>query len=435
MKKIYSRKIITVIGTILILLVSYRCQDSELQSQKNVQIVPDEIASSVAEHFNPHTFFNDSNKYNNAPTRSSLSGDNKIKAKFVFNDSNGNPALYIFNYEDEAGFIFISADYQLQPVLAFIEKGEFKKGAAPAGLINWVNKTMENIEIVRKGQYDNSKLAGAAWQHQINEVNAIIAKSNPAARTKSEPPLSGSCTDNSWVETTVGPLLPTTWGQACTYNNLCPNLGCSLGCISGNALTGCVATSTAQIVRYWQPANGYSYNYASMPASFGNGEVQRLMRDIGLPANVNTSYGCNGSGADASRVPNALKNNFGFTSANFGNYSYSSVENDIANYQRPVLLDGCRTQTGHWFIINWWYSYSDCHEWVADGTKQISVRFCDNGEYAGGNDFLYFHMNWGWHEIWGDDDYIGWFAFSDWNIPGANRNYQYAHDMTTGIHP
>lgn len=54
--------------------------------------------------------------------------------------------------------------------------------------------------------------------------------------------------------------------------------------------------------------------------------------------------------------------------------------------------------------------------------------------------YLYFHMNWGWHEIDPmNTDYNGWFAFSDWTIPGANNgsnlNFQYAQDMVTEIHP
>ncbi|MEI9934863.1 MAG: C10 family peptidase [Ferruginibacter sp.] len=59
--------------------------------------------------------------------------------------------------------------------------------------------------------------------------------------------------------------MPITWGQDCSYNNLCPNSNCS-DC-SPEAVTGCVATAMAQVIRYWHPTNSFNYNYTSMPAT------------------------------------------------------------------------------------------------------------------------------------------------------------------------
>lgn len=287
------------------------------------------------------------------------------------------------------------------------------------------------MKLLGKGLYDNSKVANAAWKTYLSQNN--ISSLSIASRV---PPTDPCNPPTPPQTTTVGPLLPVTWGQACTYNNLCPNITCNIGCGTGNAWTGCVATSTAQIVNFWHPNNGYVYNYATMPTTSGNGEVQKLMRDIGLPVNANMSYGCDGSGADGSRVPGFLKARFGFTSANFSDYNgnYQKVQSNL-NSHWPVLLDGCQTKTDHWFIINWWTSYSDCHEWVCDGYRETSYTFCDGGVYQGGATYLYFHMNWGWHETWGGNDYNGWFGFNNWNITGLNRNYQYAQDITSEIHP
>ncbi|MDV7401446.1 C10 family peptidase, partial [Arthrospira platensis SPKY1] len=56
-----------------------------------------------------------------------------------------------------------------------------------------------------------------------------------------------------WQTVTVGPLLTTRWGQRCTYNEQCPDEGCFNRCLlpNPNALTGCVATAIAQVLRYW----------------------------------------------------------------------------------------------------------------------------------------------------------------------------------------
>lgn len=412
----------------VIILPFVSCQKTKTNelifSEKFVKIVPENAAINIALSFNPSVFFNRYNLKNNSNTKSSLTGNNKIKTKYLFNDSHGIPALYIFNFEDNGGFLFVSADYQLEPILGYVEKGEFKKEVAPAGAINWVNKTMENIEIVRKGEYDNSLIANKAWETYFklnNNKSPIISRVDPVP---------DDCTDDVWTSYGVGPLLPVTWGQGCTYNDMCPNLSCNSGC--GLAWTGCVATSTAQIVNYWQPTNNFAYNYASMPSGSGNGEVQRLMRDLGN--SVGMSYGCAGSGANAANVAPSLKNAFGFSSANFVDYDYQRVKTNLNN-NWPVLLDGCATQTGHWFIINWWNSYTDCHEWVCDGYQAYNVTFCENGHLSGGAGYLYFHMNWGWHEVGLTNDFNGWFAFSNWNIPGLNRNYQYAQDLTSEIHP
>lgn len=394
-------------------------------SKKNVQLVPESEAISIAQHFKPFVFYDESNSSNRSAIKSTLTGNNNIKAKYLFNDSYGNPALYIFNFEDEAGYLVVSADYQLQPVLAFVERGEFKKDIVPAGLINWFNRTMENIEAVRKGLYDNSKTAAVAWRNYYKQNGDYKTTSKIA------PPISTGCTEDTWTSYTIGPLLPVTWGQGCTYNDLCPNISCNIGCGNGNAWTGCVATATSQIIRYWHPSNSYNYNYTSMPATSGNGEVQRMMRDVG--SKVGMSYGCSGSSTSAANPSGALKSYFGFSSANYVGYDYQRVSNNIG-WHWPVLLNGCNTSNGHWFIINWYTSYSECHEWVCDGTNSVNVTFCENGQQTGGAGYLYFHMNWGWHEIYSSNDYNGWFAFNNWNIPGLNWNFQYANGLTSDIH-
>lgn len=51
-----------------------------------------------------------------------------------------------------------------------------------------------------------------------------------------------------------------------------------------------------------------------------------------------------------------------------------------------------------------------------------------------GDSYLYFHMNWGWHELNAPNDYNGWFGFDNW-APGNGDNFQYAQDKITSIHP
>lgn len=300
------------------------------------------------------------------------------------------------------------------------------------------NRTVENIEMIRKG-LDNNSIALRTWR----DNDAII---------KSVKPTGGGMTTNGVATTTnvtIGPLLPVTWGQDCSYNDLCPSQSCA-GICNTNAVTGCVATSMSQVIRYWQSNNGFGYGYASMPATFGNGEVQRLMHDAGLKVGMN--YGCaasGGSSANGGSVPSALKNEFGFTSANHGGFNYNRVKNNVAN-RWPVLLEGCNNVHN---ILGITYSPYTCHEWVCDGYSETTYDCGDAPEPASirPNDVvvnsvgcfsgttLMFHMNWGWHELFSGNDFNGWFAFNNWTIVGAgpgnsNYNFQYAQDMTTEIY-
>jgi hypothetical protein len=339
MKNIFWRLPIGLTAAFIIFIACQRNKSFDRPlSEKKVELVPLDTARYIAVHFNPYFFFNTNDTSNHSPFYSSLNGNNEIKDYTTINDSKGMPAIYIFNFANNRGFIFVSADYQLRPILAFIESGNFKKDKVPEGIIQWANKTIDNIEAVRNGLYDNSRVAKISWQnyyqstemmknHKVEKgVNSnIVPPDNPCLSTPDH---------YSATTTTVGPLLSVTWGQDCSYNDLCPNDNCD-DC-SPLAVTGCVATAMAQIIRYWQPANGFNYNYASVPATQGNGEVQRLMHNAGV--NVNMSYGCainGGSSADNRNVPGALKSYFGFSSANYSSYdlgSYSTVQSDLNSH-------------------------------------------------------------------------------------------------------
>lgn len=447
MKKYFFR--LTLFNLILSCFFITSCKKNSLFYgsflEENVQLVPIDSARKVAVNFNPSIFFDVNNTSNNSSFRSSLTGNNTVKDVFIIKDHKGIPAIYIFNFYNNNGFLFVSADYQVAPILAFFERGEFKKDTVPSAIIEWAGKMIKNIETLRAGLHSNSINSKIIWKDYFNQKrksNLSRIGNSPSPNIVAPPPPTDPCQSDpnyySSTTRTVGPLLPITWGQDCSYNNLCPNNNCN-DC-SSNAVTGCVATAMSQIIRFWQPNNSYNYNYTSMPSTSGNGEVQRLMHDAGVTVSMN--YGCavsGGSAADGADVPPALKNNFGFSSANrstYGTASYMNVQSNIGAHW-PVLLEGCNDQTN--IFLGIWYSYQNCHEWVCDGYQETDVVFCMNNQSVS-EGFLYFHMNWGWHEVNVSNDYNGWFAFNNWTITGAGQNnsnldFKYAQDMVTEIHP
>jgi hypothetical protein len=295
-------------------------------------------------------------------------------------------------------------------LLAEVDKGNIYGDVLPAGLIEWFQTTLENIELIRDGHIIVSSSI-EQWSTYLSkeEIQRIIPHELPSTE----------CNSRQVKVIQKGPLLKTEWGQTCGFNDLLPSKGCPGNCFTVNKpRTGCITTALAQVVRYHEhPA---TYDYASMPSSYGNKEIQHLMKD--LAAALQTNLGCEASSAQFSSIVPVLKNSFQFSSAYFGSYGATSVHliKGEVSAHRPVVLGGCASKKQ--FL--WWTSYSNCHAWVCDGFREI-VGSCSST--------VFLHMNWGWNEEQTINNYNGWFAFDQWEVPG--RKYQYLQEMVFNIRP
>jgi hypothetical protein len=390
---------------------------------------PPQLARLIAQHVSPDFL---QNQTSGLPQTSNLVTPdipNRIIGDSVLvPDKYGNTALYVYNYTNDSGFVVISADVKHEPICAYVTSGKFEADTVPSMYIEWFDATVENIEMVRDGSYNNTARANYAWYDLLHRTNLTHINDIFKFAPIEEPP--PGC-DDGWVTIVRGPLLATTWGQRCSYNEQCPANNCFNPC-PGNAstLTGCVATAMSQVLRYWAHTNQYSYNYVSMPAAQGNGEVQRMMHDAGVSVDMN--YGCQGTGSSAHdhKVDNALKDVFNFSSAdgptwlNQANYtasSYLTVKSNLDN-SWPVILGGYAHRRNAFLGII--HIPEQGHTWVCDGYWSTQ-----NHCYG----YLMFHMNWGWHEQGIPNDFNGWFLFNVWNPDG--RTYLYARDYIYNIHP
>lgn len=206
----------------------------------------------------------------------------------------------------------------------------------------------------------------------------------------------------------IAPLCQTKWDQDVPYNNECPTDN------GQKCYTGCVATSTAQLLKYfnWPPqAQGtgkyylhfgqanqtetpvdlstYTFDWSNMLDEYSNNynystgewcctdpEVQQtavahLMAAVG--AGVNMQYGTTGSGAYSVDVGPALINNFGFSKSieylerdYYSLYVWEEMMYENLKNCGPIVYNGHNDSGGHSFI-------------------------CDG--YAGEG---LFHINWGW---------------------------------------
>lgn len=265
------------------------------------------------------------------PNARSMAGNQpkKVKSQLVIDDADDKtkntstqPVFYICNYE-EGGYSIISADDRLPSVLALVDKGVGidKNTKLPGGLLLWMQSTKEQIQNIRKVKLTKKSPKGG------RVGTSVVAQ--------------------------VNPLMNTEWDQGCGFNDNVPGY-CTEQGTCGHPLTGCVAVAMAQVIRYWGSKNPsfttpFNYTWSNMPTgTASSSETARLMYDAGREVQMN--YGCTSSGSLDDRIPGALKNKFGYSSANrFNSYVPQDVVNSLNN-DSPAIISGYTTTNN--FL--WW---------------------------------------------------------------------------------
>jgi hypothetical protein len=361
--------------------------------------VDKELAAKVATSFCLNSFKNK----NVSPVNLSLAYTEKCvnissgKSK----DLEDIPAFYIFNINQNDGFVMVSADNDVLPILGYSTIGSYTGKDLPQAFRKLMEKYKEEIRyvIVNKLKADNE--IQVRWENLENGQPL-----NPSKDVK-----------------TVSPLLNTTWNQNPYENEMCPADAAGPG---GHCVTGCPATAMAQIMKFWNyPTTGtgfHSYNasntngnYGTLSADFGNttynwgsmpdhlyssnSAVALLMLHCGVAVEMN--YGPNGSGGwviendqngshpYCSEV--AYKTYFGYDASTLEGSTRASYSDAQWKQKLKTDLDASRPiQYAGWG--------SGGHTFVCDGYDQ--------------NDF--FNMNWGWGGV-----YDGFFDLDALN-PGTN---------------
>ncbi|MCQ2286208.1 MAG: C10 family peptidase, partial [Bacteroidales bacterium] len=321
------------------------------------------------------------------------------------------PCFYVFNMHP--GFVVVSADDRATPILGFSTENDFNADDIPDNAQYFLNNYIKELKYVVDNEIETSPEIQEKWEELLIPKRSEIYRANVV----------------------VSPLIQTKWNQSPYYNQDCPYDN-SRKC---RAVTGCVATSIAQIIRYWEwPAmgnksnsyNAYSFDdqnygttflgnlsvnfgttkylYDLMPtsinwasdASFVN-EVAKLSYHCGVATNM--GYGCNGSGAYSENIPIAMINYFRyqcdgiFYQSNYSNSKWINMLKKDLDAGRPISYSG---------VDNEGYG----HQFICDGYRD------DN----------YFHFNWGWGGY--DDGYF--------KISGTNAlEYSNGQNAILGLEP
>lgn len=344
----------------------------------------------------------------------------KLSYVMNFTQNPAQAAVYVFSAPGDKGYLVSPADDRFPALLGYSDTGRIDADNIPPQMQWWLS------EYAREMDYAISN--GLAVSRPDNVIT--LGKSPQNTMTQAQ-------------RTPIAPLLETKYDQGEPYNNQCPVINYANGSEWGRAVTGCVATAMAQMMRYWKyPTTGQgSHSYICKPnggQSFtesmdfstvtfdwdnmlpvytsGNyndtqaDAVAQLMHACGV--SVDMGYTPNESGAASQAVPVALEQYFKYDSSIayasrtlFSNAEWEQlVYNELAA-SRPVQVSGSGSQGGHAFV-------------------------CDG--YQGDH---YFHFNWGWG---GTSD--GYFMFCALNpgtlgIGGGAGGFNYNQGVIYNVFP
>lgn len=285
--------------------------------------------------------------------------------------------MYLFSFG--GGYIVTAADDAARPILAYSLDGAFEPKSLSMAQKGLLDTYEAEIAMARR----DGLAADPAWKTML-EGKSLLDKSKD-------------------IPESVGPLVTTRWGQYAPYNGMCPS----------NVPSGCVATATSQVMRYWNyPAFGqgsHSYNcatfgnlsadfahtrydWAHMPETGATSAEERtalatLTFHVGVSVNMDYNYTQSGAttGGGDNCALEALRRYFHYNSSDIRYHSKGSMSDSAwADFLRaelrrlrPILYDGTAGAFGgHSFICDGYDSLGFMHfnfGWSGEGDGYYAI--------------------------------------------------------------
>ena len=290
--------------------------------------------------------------------------------------ANDRDEFYVFNDEDNGGWVIVSGEERMPDVLGFSPDGNFDADNIPCNMKAWLEDYARQVDYLRA------------------HPEAMVTRSTTSERED------------------ISPLLTCWFDQDAPYNSKCPEIEG----VHSNA--GCVATAMAQVMYYYQwpkqttdTIPGYTTKTLEieMPAipvtaidwdnvlseyqgegNYGDAQTDAIATLMLLcGCSVQTNYKKEGSGANYPAAIEALRHYFDYDDG-IEEFDRDSCDTEVweqmiydeLTNRRPVLYRGIKEAqaSGHAFVI--------------DGYREG-----------------YFHINWGWG---GQDAYVLMTSVDGW---------------------
>lgn len=328
----------------------------------------------------------------------------KLRPRLAYTAADGaTRLLYVFDRGASSGYVVVAADDVARPMLGYTDKGDFSIDSIPPALRWWLGCYAAEIKVA------------------VSSGTGVAAQS---ASTVSRTP--------------IEPIVATMWNQDAPFNNLCPELD------GERAVTGCVATAMAQVMKVHQwPATGtgtnsysFTYNSTSHNVSLDFGAttyrwddmldvyddnspsaacdaVATLMYSCGVAVDMRYNLAKDGgSGAASLLAAVGLLKYFNYDKGMryLQRTDYTLDEwCDIIYAElaagRPVLYGGQSDEGGH--------------EFVCDGYSEDGL----------------FHINWGWGGASNGYFLLSALEPGSQGIGGSGGGYNANQDVIVGIRP
>ena len=313
--------------------------------------------------------------------------------------SASEPYYYIYNVGEDGGFVMVSGDDRVDPVIGYGMSGAFDPTNIPANMAGWFKEYERQIDFVR-----------------TLPENVLPAKASVSA--------------DDGLPNRVEPLIQTKWNQGTPYNDLCPMIG------DLHAQTGCGATAMAQIMNYyqwpekvtgkgyytipelgadttWVDLSQYTFDWANMADTYDENAtpeqreaVAELMAAAG--AAIGMMYGSWVSNAYFAMIPIGFVQYMGYDKnaayvkrSFYDSESWSTLLKKELAAGRPILYMAQSIEGGHLFI-------------------------CDG--YAADN---FFHINWGWGGYM--DNYFKLDLLNEYDPSAALTGFSWMQTAVIGI--
>jgi hypothetical protein len=317
--------------------------------------------------------------------------------------------FYLLTRNTDEGFVIVAADDRVQPILGYSTENSFTTPLPPH-----VNAVLQGYEVeiayYRTHNFEASEDIISLWTSLLE----------------------GEFTPQS--TTAVAPMLTTTWDQSPYYNNLCPASD------GQHAVTGCAATATAQIMKFWNwPPTGvgshsyYDDDFGYQSADFGATTYDWEHMPNALSGGSNSTQ-LNAVATLMYHVGVAVEMDYGIQSSGAFVHSYGGQWGNMACSQNALPQYFRYKNTLH----SYFKDYTSDADWINILTEEIDAGrpvletgYGDGGGHAfvcdGYDNNGMFHINWGW-----SGHYNGYFAHNALNPGGTGTGGNNSNTFNDG---
>lgn len=317
---------------------------------------------------------------------------------------------YVFNINGDQGWVIVSSDNSIQPILAYSFEGGFNNNNMSPAQKEMLNYYKDCIKFAAETNMQASLKGSSEWSELLN-----YDYKNGLKQKTTSPNL----------------LKNINWNQTWPYNAQCP---ADSDGINGHVPVGCVATAMLQVMKYYNwPASGegtknhiswlnggygnitinfanQTYDWYSIPneaSSYVNPELGKINFHAGV--GVSMYWGPQGSGSQTQNIVTALEEYFKYSTAaqyvqkGSDETAWKNTIKAQIDSNKPVVYAGQSSTTGH--------------AWNCDGYQDDS-----------------FHMNWGWGGA-GNGYYTLDNLTSSATVGGPENNFNEGQEMVINIYP